>query len=891
MKRLKFFLSIREDPKSKTKFFPMDHPNSSIPSVGVGGTGTTYDVSELVGMGYTHRDAQLAMQVAHGDLPQAISFLLMGDSSRLGFCYQPSARELVMQGDSGAGSATGSGAAVSSMDAAPAAATAAAARRHDNNHLNSIGETDDDGNEAVQSLVQMGYTVQDSKHALEKCSGDVYEAIEYLLVNRSDRKLPPGNDEAFSEESDRKLPASGDAKMPARGPHHSSVPNQSNLKPPPPGSAPIPAPDRKAEPTHFATDTIDINDEDAAFAFALQQQEEENQKLVEQEAERERLKKQQQLQQAQLHQGNYIQDARPNSVDDDVAFAMALQEQEKIDQVHQLQDQQRMQAHMLLMAHTGGAHGGLIPHQQDLHSPPPQAQKHASTGGMYPEDHRPHQLQEQQRVRSWGDTPSGQEQPQQITPGRLPPPPVLLQMQQVRQMQQLSRQYDEQDIEHELMASNQIEDNPPSHQLHNSNQQLSNSPPQHSSYLPNQPPPPPQNPPGSGGRQYRPKTAPANAEPPGQEFDMFNELGTVAVPGQLSASPKTSKGGRKAREKSPKRPSSTNGDRSGSSGLGLGKKLTSAVGAVGGSAVKGAAKVAGVAGQVAGKGATRVAGAGVAAVAGVGAAAVAVAGVATAGSVANVNPNTPRMVVATSSLLTVPVPEGAQATAGVFCAVVAAAKFLNGGKVNADFLNSIMHEGVFFCAEALREQNPEQQTHGHPTNAGSPREIRPDEWSVLRVLVRYGGQLGVAAAEMEENPKQGVFLEKELNHPWGIRKLLAKCRNEQKGRDWQILILETGSIRSRDCVCVCLPPKGTMNKFWCLDMKPRACFRAPLGAYARAHTNMMQLVESLEGILKSMLSEGMEDRRKHPKQFYAFGVGEHPDGDHEPFSLYTLRKV
>ena len=156
--------------------------------------------------------------------------------------------------------------------------------------------------------------------------------------------------------------------------------------------------------------------------------------------------------------------------------------------------------------------------------------------------------------------------------------------------------------------------------------------------------------------------------------------------------------------------------------------------------------------------------------------------------------------------------------------------------------------------------------------------------------MKFGLQLGVAAAEIEENPKQGVFLESELSHPWGIRKTLAKCRNEQKGREWQILIMESVSMRSRECVCVCLPPKGSMNKFWCLDLKPRACFRAPPGAYARAHTNMVQLVESLEGIMKCMIKDSAGDRHRQPKQFYAFGMTEHPDGDHEPFSVYTVKK-
>jgi hypothetical protein len=300
------------------------------------------------------------------------------------------------------------------------------------------------------------------------------------------------------------------------------------------------------------------------------------------------------------------------------------------------------------------------------------------------------------------------------------------------------------------------------------------------------------------------------------------------------------------------------------------------------------------------------------------------------------NPNLPRMVAASTSIFSVSVPEPLLESISVFCAIVAASKFYQGGMVNSDFLNAILTEGIAFGnrivggggAGVSRGVTTQSQQGDYDT-----------AWSVARVLSTMAttttttttttrttsssnntttspwGSVAmmtmVIHAAVEENPKSGIFLPSDLNHGHGLRKALATCRNEQEGTQWQIVILEitittatttttTDTTAIRDCVTICLPPKGTLNKFWCLDIQPRPCFRAPPGAYARAHTNMMQLVESLEGILKSVCrrprggdittTNNNHDLQQQRRQLDDIFGG---DGDIQelPFSLYSLQKV
>jgi hypothetical protein len=295
----------------------------------------------------------------------------------------------------------------------------------------------------------------------------------------------------------------------------------------------------------------------------------------------------------------------------------------------------------------------------------------------------------------------------------------------------------------------------------------------------------------------------------------------------------------------------------------------------------------------------------------------------------------------------VPVPEPLRESISVFCAMVAASKFYQGGMVNSNFLNAIITEGIAFGnrmvvgvvrsggfggSRKLTTQPPQGDydtawsvsrlvsTMAMTTTMGSSissssRSSRSNPWGDVAMMKL------VEQSTTEDNPKLGIYIPSDLNHGHGLRKLLATCRNEQEGTQWQIVILEItitpSPIPIRDCVTICLPPKGTLNKFWCLDIQPRPCFRAPPGAYARAHTNMMQLVESLEGILKSVCrsrgvgistttttnnnnnnnNSDLQQRQQQQRQLADIfgggrGGGAHPGDLQElPFSLYSLQKV
>lgn len=205
--------------------------------------------------------------------------------------------------------------------------------------------------------------------------------------------------------------------------------------------------------------------------------------------------------------------------------------------------------------------------------------------------------------------------------------------------------------------------------------------------------------------------------------------------------------------------------------------------------------------------------------------------------------NIPKMVATYKSIFTYP---RGGTPASPFCSGVAASKFLRGGTVHSEFLDDVLHSGV----DMMIRENP------------------LDSWGVDLVLQHCGRQfLGITAVidERKDEPKQGVFLTHDLHHTLGIRKLLATCRNEQTGSNWSVLILETSSLET---FCICLPPKGSSNKFWYFDHKPRTIFRVP-GAYARVHVSMQLMVESLERILSCN------------------AVNE----EYQSFAVYTIQKV
>lgn len=184
----------------------------------------------------------------------------------------------------------------------------------------------------------------------------------------------------------------------------------------------------------------------------------------------------------------------------------------------------------------------------------------------------------------------------------------------------------------------------------------------------------------------------------------------------------------------------------------------------------------------------------------------------------------PRMVATEAYLKT----DGA----GPFCACMAASKFLSGGVVTADFLNTILAGGI----ELFRKSNSQ-------------------EWDVGTILKKYGkSNLNIEAIIDDDEPKSCVYLPNDLNQTLGIRKQIALCRNQQ-GAGWQVLILEIPNMES---ICIALPPKGTKNKFWYLDFLPRTCFRVE-GAHARVHTTLLQLSESLETLFQGVVASTQKE--------------------------------
>jgi hypothetical protein len=199
--------------------------------------------------------------------------------------------------------------------------------------------------------------------------------------------------------------------------------------------------------------------------------------------------------------------------------------------------------------------------------------------------------------------------------------------------------------------------------------------------------------------------------------------------------------------------------------------------------------------------------------------------------------NVPKMVATQSFLMT---PE-----AGPFCTCMAASKFLNGGVMTSEGLNDMMQGGT----ELYRK------TSGN------------SEYSIEKVLKKFGkSNLKIeAVVKGEEEPKNGVFMEHDLKHNTGLRTLMAQCRMEQE-TGWGVILLETQT----DSFCLTLAPKGSKNKFWLFDFTPRPMFRVP-GAYARVHSSLLSLEESLESILKIM-SETQQ------REFVSF-------------ALYTIKKT
>jgi hypothetical protein len=178
-----------------------------------------------------------------------------------------------------------------------------------------------------------------------------------------------------------------------------------------------------------------------------------------------------------------------------------------------------------------------------------------------------------------------------------------------------------------------------------------------------------------------------------------------------------------------------------------------------------------------------------------------------------------------------------------FCACYAASRFLKGGVVSAPFLNEIMEAGI----ELYRKKNT-------------------FDMNIDTIIKMYGrSHLGIQAIQNgEEDPKRGIFIDNDLQNEKGIRKLMATCRNQQEA-GWQIILVEL----KNDFFCICLPPKGSANKFWFLDFCSRVVVRTP-GAYALVHNSLLQLEETMEAIFKS--------------------IGQNNEVDYIPFTLYRVKK-
>lgn len=217
------------------------------------------------------------------------------------------------------------------------------------------------------------------------------------------------------------------------------------------------------------------------------------------------------------------------------------------------------------------------------------------------------------------------------------------------------------------------------------------------------------------------------------------------------------------------------------------------------------------------------------------------------GSVLSTHPSSdPKpTIVATQTFLTTP-------GALPFCTCVCASKFLAGGIVSSGFLRGIMESGV----ELYRKEKA----------ASSSADID-------QVLRKYGrSHLRIQAAmHGMEGPRQGVFMEQDLRHHLGLRNLLSLSRNQQ-GPGWQIIVVELETVGTRnsngtgnedddvvsDSFCICLPPKGTSNKFWFLDFLPRTNVKTT-GAYALVHPSLQQLGESLESVFKTLARKNRTD--------------------------------
>eukprot|EP00980_Cylindrotheca_fusiformis_P013923 scaffold3618_cov129-Cylindrotheca_fusiformis.AAC.23 len=158
-------------------------------------------------------------------------------------------------------------------------------------------------------------------------------------------------------------------------------------------------------------------------------------------------------------------------------------------------------------------------------------------------------------------------------------------------------------------------------------------------------------------------------------------------------------------------------------------------------------------------------------------------------------------------------------------ALTAATDFLKNPKVNSEFLENMIHQGVRNY-EAL-------------SSASSVEHLSAEE-----VLQKDQGRL-FPLRSLEGGIRQGV-LSNDRDHPLGLKSILEGIRQEET-KEWIVVLI----TKTPETVLVCLPPDSlSPSSYWLIDSHPRSHLGAE-SAYAKHHTALSSLVLSLETLFPS----------------------------------------
>ena len=224
-----------------------------------------------------------------------------------------------------------------------------------------------------------------------------------------------------------------------------------------------------------------------------------------------------------------------------------------------------------------------------------------------------------------------------------------------------------------------------------------------------------------------------------------------------------------------------------------------------------------------------------------------------------------------------------------FCICVCASKFLSGGVVSTTFFHSIMESGIELYRKESRKN---KKTMSHTNNVGTVlRKYGKSSYLRISIVPAANDDAG------DQRLQHGLFMEDDVNHGTSsIRQLLLDCRNQQ-GDGWRIVLIdldndndnvdydsgshEAGSTDGcnsfGDSFCICLPPKGSTNKFWLFDFLPRQNVQTS-GAYALVHSTLQHLEESIVLVFKTILAHR---RRQHNSS----------SSSYIPFTFYQIQKI